>query len=61
MSDRGAKIMLSNSDPKNLDENDNFFDDLYSEFNIKRVYAKRNINSDASKRGKITELLITNY
>lgn len=56
-----AKIMLSNSDPKNLDENDNFFDDLYSSFNIKRVYAKRAINSKASGRGKITELLITNY
>lgn len=61
MSNRGAKIMLSNSDPKNLDENDTFFDDLYSKFNIKRIYAKRNINSVGSKRGKITELLITNY
>lgn len=58
---KGAKIMLSNSDPKNLNEEDNFFDDLYSDFNIKRVYAKRNINSVGSKRGKITELLITNY
>jgi len=61
MSDKGAKMMLSNSDPKNLDENDTFFDDLYSEFSIERVYAKRNINSIGSKRGKITELLITNY
>ncbi|WP_081957225.1 DpnII family type II restriction endonuclease [Clostridium sp. HMP27] len=58
---KGAKVMLSNSDPKNLDEKDTFFDDLYSEFNIKRVYAKRNINSVGSGRGKITELLITNY
>ncbi|WP_291631052.1 DpnII family type II restriction endonuclease [Clostridium sp.] len=58
---KGAKIMLSNSDPKNLDEKDNFFDDLYSDFSIKRVYAKRNINSVGSGRGKITELLITNY
>lgn len=58
---KGAKVMLSNSDPKNLDEKDNFFDDLYSDFNIKRVYAKRNINSIGSGRGKITELLITNY
>lgn len=61
MSDKDAKMMLSNSDPKNLDENDMFFDELYSEFNIERVYAKRNINSIGSKRGKITELLITNY
>ena len=58
---KGTNIMLSNSDPKNLDEQDNFFDDLYSDFNIKRVYAKRNINSVGSKRGKITELIITNY
>lgn len=58
---KGAKIMLSNSDPKNLDKNDNFFDDLYSKFNIKRVYAKRAINSVGTKRGKISELLITNY
>jgi len=58
---KGAKGMLSNSDPKNLDEKDNFFDDLYSDFSIKRVYAKRNINSVGSGRGKITELLITNY
>ena len=57
----GAKLMLSNSDPKNTDESDNFFDDLYSGFNIKRVNAKRMINSNASKRGEITELLITNY
>ncbi len=58
---KGAKVMLSNSDPKNLDEKDNFFDDLYSKFNIKRVYAKRAINSAGDKRGKITELLITSY
>ncbi|WP_207667956.1 DpnII family type II restriction endonuclease [Clostridium botulinum] len=58
---KGAKVMLSNSDPKNLDEKDEFFDDLYSKFNIKRVYAKRAINSAGDKRGKITELLITSY
>ena len=58
---KGAKLMLSNSDPKNTDKNDNYFDVLYSSFNIKRVDAKRMINSNAAKRGKITELLITNY
>jgi len=51
----GYKWILSNSDV-----NDSFFEDLYSEFNIKRVIAKRNINSNPSKRGEITELLITN-
>ena len=45
ISDRGAYSMLSNSDPKNFDENDEFFDELYSDFNIDRVYASRMINS----------------
>lgn len=60
---KDVKLMLSNSDPKNSDINDNFFDDLYSHtnFNIRRVEAKRNINSNGNGRGKITELLITNY
>ena len=53
--------MLSNSDPHNVDENDNFFDDLYSEFTVLRVDAKRMINSKAESRGKIKELLIKNY
>ena len=53
--------MLSNSDVKGKDMNDNFFDDLYEEFNINRVWAKRNINANPEKRGKLTELLITNY
>ncbi len=53
--------MLSNSDVKGKDMNDNFFDDLYGEFNINRVWAKRNINANPDKRGKLTELLITNY
>ena len=61
MNEREAKLMLSNSDPKNTDENDNFFDDLYRDFNINRVSARRNINSKSSGRGIINELLITNY
>ena len=56
-----AKLMLSNSDPKNTCQDDDFFDDLYSDFNILRVNAKRMINSNASKRGNVTELLILNY
>lgn len=54
-------LMLSNSDPKNTNENDNFFDDLYNDFNIERVYAKRMINCQASKRGDITEIVVRNY
>ena len=57
----GAKIILSNSDPKNVNEDDNFFDDLYAEQKIHRIYASRAINSKASQRGKISELLITNF
>jgi len=52
--------ILSNSDVKGKDINDNFFDDLYSDFSIKRVDAKRSINANPEKRGKVTELLITN-
>ena len=52
--------ILSNSDVKVKNENDNFFDDLYYDFNIKRVDAKRSINANPEKRGKLTELLITN-
>lgn len=52
--------ILSNSDVKGKNEKDNFFDDLYSDFNIQRVQAKRSINANAEKRGKLTELLITN-
>lgn len=52
--------ILSNSDVKGKDPNDNFFDDLYSDFNIQRVEAKRSINANPNKRGKLTELLITN-
>lgn len=58
---KGVKLMLSNSDPKNSDSNDNFFDELYKGFDIKRVDAKRMINSKGSGRGVIKELLIMNY
>ncbi len=60
ISQKGAKVLASNSDPKNSDENDDFFDALYSNFEIKRVSASRMINSNAKKRGAINELLISN-
>jgi len=56
----GHQWILSNSDVKGKDSNDNFFDDLYSQFNINRVDAKRSINANPEKRGKLTELLISN-
>ena len=52
--------ILSNSDVKGKDSNNNFFDDLYAKFNIHRVNARRSINSNPEKRGELTELLITN-
>ncbi|MCR5062633.1 MAG: DNA adenine methylase [Treponema sp.] len=60
ISNKGAMVLASNSDPKNSDINDDFFDDLYSKFEIKRVSAARMINSNAKKRGAINELLISN-
>lgn len=57
----GAKVVASNSDPKNADTGDDFFDDLYSSYSISRVSAKRMINSKASNRGSINELLICNF
>lgn len=57
----GARLMLSNSDPRNADPDDAFFDTLYAPFHIHRVLANRMINSAAGSRGKITELLITTH
>jgi DNA adenine methylase len=54
LSDRGVKVMLSNSDCP-------FVRDLYKDFNIHTIYATRNINCNAEKRGKITEVLVTSY
>ena len=61
INEKGAKILLSNSDPKNCNENDNFFDEIYSKYNIKRVSATRMINSKASNRKPINEILISNF
>lgn len=56
----GHSFMLSNSDVKGKNPEDNFFDDLYINFDIRRVFATRMVNANAEKRGKLTELLITN-
>ena len=60
MSVRGAYIVASNSDPKNVDEQDEFFDILYAAHQISRIQASRAINSNGAKRGKVRELLIAN-
>ena len=57
----GATFLLSNSDPKNEDPNEDFFEREYAGFNIDRVKASRVINCKGSRRGQINELLITNY
>jgi len=61
MDGKGAKLMLSNSDPKVLNKDDTFFDSLYEKFRIQRVDANRMINSNGSGRSSIKELLICNY
>ena len=50
----GVKFLLSNSDTKLVNE-------LYENYNIKRVFASRQINANADGRGKITEVLVRNY
>jgi DNA adenine methylase len=54
LTSRGVKVMLSNSDS-------GFIRELYSEFNIHTILASRVINSNAQKRGKISEVLVTSY
>jgi DNA adenine methylase len=46
--------MLSNSDTEYTRE-------LYKKWRIDTVYAKRMINRDSSKRGEVTEIIVTNY
>jgi DNA adenine methylase len=58
---KGAKVMLSNSDPGNERAGDSFFDDLYDGYLIERVPAKRMINCNGARRGAVSELIITNY
>ena len=60
MDSKGAKIVISNSDPKNANTKDNFFDNIYASYKIKRVQATRMINCNGEARGKIRELLISN-
>ena len=58
---KGALLLLSNSDPKNYDINDDYFEKLYADYRIERVKASRYINSNSLKRSPIDELLIMNY
>jgi len=53
LNEYGCQWLLSNSDH-------HFFDNIYSHFQRQRVIARRSINSNPSKRGELTELLIKN-
>lgn len=55
------KWMLSNADCSAKNPSDKFFEQIYKDFFISRVYASRAINANPNKRGKLTELLIKNY
>jgi len=59
--EKHAKLMLSNSDPKNENPDDDFFEHIYAGYHLYRVRANRMINCHANKRGQINELVITNY
>jgi DNA adenine methylase len=61
LNQKGVKQMLSNSDPKNHNPEDHFFDDLYKNFQIFRIPARRLINSAGNKRQAINEIVVTNY
>lgn len=61
ISQKGSIFIASNSDPKNTNCEDDFFDELYKPFNIRRVFASRAINSKAEGRGIISEIMISNY
>lgn len=61
---QGARLLLSNSDPKNENPKDYFFENNYPEiegFTIERVKASRAINCKGHMRGPIYELIITSY
>lgn len=61
LSNKNCLMMLSNSDCRSRNPQDTFFDDLYKDYIIERVYASRSVNANPKKRGKLTELLIRNY
>ena len=54
LADKGCYVMLSN-------HNTSLVKELYKDFNIHLIEAKRNINSNGKKRGKVEEVIITNY
>ena len=58
---RGACLLLSNSDPRHVRPDDHFYAEAYAGFRVETVQARRRINSRADRRRSISELLILNY
>lgn len=54
LSDKGVFVMLSNY-------NTTLIQELYKDYHIHLIEAKRNINANAKKRGRVFEVIITNY
>lgn len=58
---RQSLLMISNSDPKNINPDDRYFEETYPHFRITTIAANRMVNCKTDRRGKISELIITNY
>ena len=61
LSSKDCYWMESNADCLAKNPADTFFEELYSDYRIERIFASRAINANPSKRGKLTELIIMNY
>ena len=55
-----TQFVASNSDPQERKTGLPFFDELYNQFNIKRVKASRMINANPNNRGSVSEIMISN-
>lgn len=55
-----ALFIASNSDPIERNTGKSFFDQIYYQFNVKRVSATRMINANPNKRGFVSEIMISN-
>lgn len=60
VAEAGSLFVLSNSDAKDKGGEDSFFEELYTTYTIRRVLATRMVNANPEKRGKLTELMISN-
>ncbi len=49
INEKGAKIVLSNSDPKNVNSDDTFFDDLYKSYKTHEILTKKAKNKKSNK------------